>query len=258
MIGAIIGDIVGSRFEFDNTSDYNFELFTKECDFTDDTICTVAIAFALVNGSSYEESLRYWCSQYPYPKGGYGASFSKWLHSPDPKPYNSFGNGSAMRVSPVAWWFDDLEEVKREAEKTAMPTHDHPEGIKGAVAVAHAIWHFRKCGGLDGFAALANEYYPNFERTKFVRGEFDETCMGTVPLAFQIIMKSTSFEDAIRRAVSWGGDSDTIGAIVGSIAEAVWGIPDEISNKTFNYLSSAMDLAIGEFYKYLNDRELYG
>ena len=134
MIGAIIGDIVGSRFEFNNTDDLNFELFTDECSFTDDSICTLAIAYALVSGISYEESLRFWCSSYPNPMGAYGGSFARWLASSNPKPYNSFGNGSAMRVSPVAWWFDNLDNVQREAEKTALPTHNHPEGIKGAVA----------------------------------------------------------------------------------------------------------------------------
>ena len=131
MIGAIIGDIVGSRFEFNNTDDLNFELFTDECSFTDDSICTLAIAYALVSGISYEESLRFWCSSYPNPMGAYGGSFARWLASSNPKPYNSFGNGSAMRVSPVAWWFDNLDDVQREAEQTALPTHNHPEGIKG-------------------------------------------------------------------------------------------------------------------------------
>lgn len=113
MIGAIIGDIVGSRFEFNNTDDLNFELFTDECNFTDDSICTLAIAYALVSGISYEESLRFWCSSYPNPMGAYGGSFARWLASSNPKPYNSFGNGSAMRVSPVAWWFDNLDDVQR-------------------------------------------------------------------------------------------------------------------------------------------------
>ena len=144
MLGAMIGDIAGSKYEFNNTFDYDFEMFGEGCDFTDDTICTVAIADAIQNGRSYQESLLDWCRRYPSPKGAYGGRFALWIRSLDPQPYNSFGNGSAMRVSPVAWLFDDLSQVLEEAEKTALPTHNHPEGIKGAKAVAHAIWHFRK------------------------------------------------------------------------------------------------------------------
>lgn len=144
MLGAIIGDIAGSKYEFNNTFDYDFEMFGEGCDFTDDTICTVAIADAILNGRSYQESLLDWCRRYPSPKGAYGGRFAGWIRSLDPQPYNNFGNGSAMRVSPVAWLFDDLSQVLEEAEKTAFPTHNHPEGIKGAKAVTHAIWHFRK------------------------------------------------------------------------------------------------------------------
>ena len=140
----MIGDIAGSKYEFNNTFDYDFEMFGEGCDFTDDTICTVAIADAILNGRSYQESLLDWCRRYPSPKGAYGGRFAGWIRSLDPQPYNSFGNGSAIRVSPVAWLFDDLSQVLEEAEKTALPTHNHPEGIKGAKAVAHAIWHFRK------------------------------------------------------------------------------------------------------------------
>lgn len=161
MIGAIIGDIVGSRFEFNNTDDLNFELFTDECSFTDDSICTLAIAYALVSGISYEESLRFWCSSYPNPMGAYGGSFARWLASSNPKPYNSFGNGSAMRVSPVAWWFDNLNDVQREAEQTALPTHNHPEGIKGAVATASAIFIARK-HGKDAMLESMKEFYPQW------------------------------------------------------------------------------------------------
>lgn len=144
MLGAMIGDIVGSKYEFNNTFDYDFEMFGGGCDFTDDTICTVAIADAIQNGRNYQESLLDWCRRYPSPKGAYGGRFAAWICSLNPQPYNSFGNGSAMRVSPVAWLFDDLSQVLEEAEKTALPTHNHPEGIKGAKAVAHAIWYFRK------------------------------------------------------------------------------------------------------------------
>ena len=143
MLGAIVGDIAGSKYEFNNTFDYDFEMFGEGCDFTDDTISTVAIADAILNGRNYQESLLDWSRRYPSPKGAYGGRFAGWMHSLDPQPYNSFGNGSAMRVSPVAWLFDDLSQVLEEAEKTALPTHNHPEGIMGAKAIAHAIWYFR-------------------------------------------------------------------------------------------------------------------
>lgn len=254
MIGAIVGDIVGSRFEFNNTDRYDFELFTKDCDYTDDTICTVAIADAILRGIPYGEALHDWCNRYPTPKGGYGGSFARWVHSDTPQPYNSFGNGSAMRVSPTAWAFDDLELVLAEAEKTALPTHSHEEGIKGASAVAHAIYHLRQLHDLGAFENVANLYYPRFMLKEYYSGVFDETCMGTVPLCFKILRVSSSFEDAIRRAISWGGDSDTIGAIVGSMAEAMWGVPDSIWHKAFDYLPSDMLDVISGFYKRLNNK----
>ena len=269
MLGAIIGDIVGSKYEFNNTFDYDFEMFGEGCDFTDDTICTVAIADAILNGRSYQESLLDWCRRYPSPKGAYGGRFAGWIRSLDPQPYNSFGNGSAMRVSPVAWLFDDLSQVLEEAEKTALPTHNHPEGIKGAKAVAHAIWHFRKSRfseeskdseneetkglknenakaskdeneTIQGFMSIARSYYEDFDTRVYPKGKFDETCMDAVPLSFYLLSQASSFEDAIRLAISHGGDSDTIGAIVGSIAEARFGIPQEMKEKALSYLPDDM------------------
>ena len=269
MLGAMIGDIAGSKYEFNNTFDYDFEMFGEGCDFTDDTICTVAIADAILNGRSYQESLLDWCRRYPSPKGAYGGRFAGWIRSLDPQPYNSFGNGSAMRVSPVAWLFDDLSQVLEEAEKTALPTHNHPEGIKGAKAVAHAIWHFRKSrfseGSKDseneetkglknenakaskdenetiqGFMSIARSYYEDFDTRVYPKGKFDETCMDAVPLSFYLLSQASSFEDAIRLAISHGGDSDTIGAIVGSIAEARFGIPQEMKEKALSYLPDDM------------------
>lgn len=248
MIGAIVGDIIGSRFEFNNTRSRNFELFTNDCDFTDDTICTVAIADALVSGSrDYEDRLRYWCKKYPFPTGGYGCSFAQWLNSANPVPYNSLGNGSAMRVSPVALWCNTLDEVKREAERTAMPTHNHKEGVIGAVSVAHAIFCLKRGCGKDGLIQIGNEYYPGFLNRRYVYGNFDETCPGTVPLCFYIMAHSTGFEDAIRNAITIGGDSDTIGAIVGSMAEALWGIPVHIEQKIYQYLPKEMIDVINDF-----------
>ena len=144
MLGAITGDIVGSRFEFNNNRSTEFDLFANGCSFTDDTICTVAIADAVLKGVSFERSLRHWCLKYPTPKGAYGGSFAVWLRSPAPMPYNSFGNGSAMRVSPVAWLFDDRETVLRKARESAECTHNHPEGIKGAKCIADCIFHARR------------------------------------------------------------------------------------------------------------------
>ena len=269
MLGAILGDIAGSKYEFNNTFDYDFEMFGEECDFTDDTICTVAIADAILNGRSYQESLLDWCRRYPSPKGAYGGRFAQWIRSLDPQPYNSFGNGSAMRVSPVAWLFDDLSQILEEAEKTALPTHNHPEGIKGAKAVAHAIWYFRKSNfsedykdseneetkrlnnenakaskdeneTIQGFMSIARSYYEDFDTRVYPKGKFDETCMDAVPLSFYLLSQASSFEDAIRLAISHGGDSDTIGAIVGSIAEARFGIPQEIKDRAIDYLPKDM------------------
>ena len=269
MLGAMIGDIVGSKYEFNNTFDYDFEMFGGGCDFTDDTICTVAIADAILNGRNYQESLLDWCRRYPSPKGAYGGRFAAWIRSLNPQPYNSFGNGSSMRVSPVAWLFDDLSQVLEEAEKTALPTHNHPEGIKGAKAVAHAIWYFRKSKfseeskdseneetkglknenakaskdeneTIQGFMSIARSYYEDFDTRVYPKGKFDETCMDAVPLSFYLLSQTSSFEDAIRLAISHGGDSDTIGAIVGSIAEVRFGIPQEMKEKAISFLTDDM------------------
>ena len=248
MLGAIIGDIVGSRFEFNNTHKTDFKLFHKDCSFTDDTICTVAIADAILRNSSYQESLLRWCRSYPNPMGGYGGRFGQWVNSNNPQPYNSFGNGSAMRVSPVAWAFDNLDDVLAEAEKTALPTHNHPEGIKGAKAVAHAIWHFRTGGTPREFLSITNSYYPDFSPALATIGKFDETAMGTVPLCLNIITGSTDYEDAIRNAIALGGDSDTIAAIVGSIAEARWGVPWHIGERAIQFLPQSMQNVIHLFY----------
>lgn len=248
MLGAIIGDIVGSRFEFNNTHKLDFELFHKDCSFTDDTICTVAVADAILRKCSYQESLLRWCRSYPNPMGGYGCRFGQWVNSNNPQPYNSFGNGSAMRVSPVAWAFDNLDDVLAEAEKTALPTHNHPEGIKGAKAVAHAIFSMRNCGVERNLIDVANQYYPDISISSIPRGRFDETCMGTVPLALYFVYMAHSFEEAIRKAVAWGGDSDTIAAIVGSIAEARWGVPWHFGQKALELLPKSMQDVIHLFY----------
>lgn len=248
MLGAIIGDIVGSRFEFNNTNSMDFELFTDESTYTDDTICTVAIADAILSGKSYKDSLLEWCRKYPNPKGAYGGSFARWIHSEDPQPYNSFGNGSAMRVSPIGWAFESFPQVLSEAEKTASVTHNHPEGIKGAVCIAHMIWAGRHIASRDYLYQISRQYYPTWERTIPVIGKFDETCQGTIPTCFWALFHANSFEDAIRKAITFGGDSDTIGAIVGSVAETIWDLPDGLRDSTLSKLPSDMRNVIEQFY----------
>ncbi len=250
MIGAIIGDIVGSDYEFDNTSDYDFPLFGEYSDFTDDTICTVAVADAILKHIDYQSSMRHWCRQYPHPKGEYGSFFMNWVMRPDPYPYNSFGNGSAMRVSPVAWLFDTEEDVMREAEKSAAITHNHLEGIKGAQAIAVAIFRMRTAQNKSGqiFEDVAREFYGDdiFENLP-PKGFFDVTCQGCVPLSLFLASCATSFEDAIRLAVSYGGDSDTVGAIVGSLAEAQFEVPADLRTKALSYLPSQMQSVVTAF-----------
>lgn len=243
MLGAIIGDIAGSSYEFDNTSDYNFPMFNHEKDFTDDTICTVAVADAIMSDGDYQAALRKWCRKYPHPTGEYGGYFFDWVMRPDPYPYNSFGNGSAMRVSPVAWLFDNEQDVVNQAEQSAAVTHNHPEGIKGAVAIAVAIFRMRtvplKSPAI--FENVAKEYYGDSVFSNLPeKGFFDVTCQGCVPLALFIASIATSFEDAIRLAVSYGGDTDTVGAIVGSLAEAQYKIPGYMAEKAKSYLPQEM------------------
>jgi len=254
MLGALIGDIVGSRWEFYPTNDYNFEWLSLENGFTDDTICTIAVADALLHGRDFGESIHDWCRRYPNPKGGYGGRFAQWVHSDDPQPYNSFGNGSAMRVSPVAHWYDNVDEVFDAAAATALPSHNHDEGIKGAQTVALAIFRALQHG------EQAPEYIDNIldECVQFsgydinikkadVINRFDETCQGTVPVALWIIGISDSFEDAVRKAVSLGADADTLGAIVGSIAEAIWGIPIEMKQQILPYLTDEIKEVVNQF-----------
>ena len=264
MLGAIIGDIVGSRWEFNPTNDYNFEWLSDENDFTDDTICTVAVADALLHGRDFGESIHDWCNRYPHPMGGYGGRFAQWVRCENPLPYNSFGNGSAMRVSPVAHWFDTLDEVLDAAAATAIPSHNHDEGIKGAQTVAMAIFRALQLKRQDKQVAqhideILKEcvefsgYDINITKEAVVN-RFDETCQGTVPVALWIIGNSTSFEDAVRKAVSLGADADTLGAIVGSIAEAIWGIPKEMKLQALEYLPSDMKEVVTRFYRnYIQD-----
>lgn len=255
MLGAIIGDIVGSRYEFNPTNDYNFEMFAAGSDFTDDTVCTIAVADALLRGSDYGESIHRWCRKYPYPKGGYGGRFRQWVMSDSPRPYGSFGNGSAMRVSPIGWLFFNPEDAVEEAAKTAECTHNHPEGVKGACTVALAISlanNMKKAGGEVDVDALIDQcvgfsgYDINIDRRRVVN-KFDETCQGTIPVALWIVKNSSGFEDALRQAISLGADADTLGAIVGGIAEAIWGIPEWMKKKALSYLPMEMTDVLSAF-----------
>ena len=240
MLGAIIGDIVGSRFEFNNTSDFDFELFTSACDYTDDSICTIAVADAILNDKSYQEATLEWCRKYPHPMGSYGGSFARWIRSAHPEPYGSFGNGSAMRVSAVGWLFDTEEEVLEQAGKSAEITHNHPEGIKGAQAVALAIYLARKGETKEMILEHMRDYYPTFTEPRLGANPFNETCQGTLPICLGIIERANNFEEAIRYAIAVGGDSDTIGAIVGGMAEAIWGVPETIKAQALEYLPEEM------------------
>lgn len=259
MLGAIIGDIVGSRWEFNPTNDYGFEWLSDRNGFTDDTICTVAVADALLHGRDFGENIHDWCNRYPNPMGGYGGRFAQWVHSDNPQPYNSFGNGSAMRVSPVAHWYKHIDEVLDAAAATALPSHNHDEGIKGAQTVALAIFRALQFGeqAPDHIGEILKEcvqfsgYDININKSDVIN-RFDETCQGTVPVALWIIGISNSFEDAVRKAVSLGADADTLGAIVGSIAEAIWGIPLNIRKSIKSFLPEEMNDIVIEFYEMIN------
>ena len=231
MLGAVIGDIAGSRFEFDNYRHTDFDIFSPDSDFTDDTICTVAIADWVLQGCNdhLASILQGWCRAYPCPKGAYGGRFSQWIEWKDPEPYNSWGNGSAMRVSAVGWAFATLEETLHFAEQSAAVTHNHPEGIKGAQAVAAAIfWARTGMGKAQIKENITRQFgYDLSQSCDQIRPHyhFNESCQKTVPQAVTAFLESDDFEHAIRLAVSLGGDSDTLAAITGSIAEAYYGIP---------------------------------
>lgn len=226
MLGAVIGDIAGSRFEFDNYRHTDFDIFSPDSDFTDDTICTGAIADWVLQGcnDNLASILQGWCRAYPYPKGAYGGRFSQWIEWKDPEPYNSWGNGSAMRVSAVGWAFASLEETLHFAEQSAIVTHNHPEGIKGAQAVAAAIfWARTGIGKAQIKENITRQFgYDLSQSCDQIRPHyhFNESCQETVPQAITAFLESDDFEHAIRLAVSLGGDSDTLAAITGSIAEA--------------------------------------
>ncbi|HVG45804.1 MAG TPA: ADP-ribosylglycohydrolase family protein [Longimicrobium sp.] len=224
MIGAIAGDVIGSVHEHSRKKSANFLLFDGRCRFTDDTVLTVATAWAILTDTPYGMAYHAFGRRYPF--AGYGASFLEWLASPRPRPYHSWGNGSAMRVSPVGWAFDSREAVLREAERSAAVTHDHPEGIKGAQATALAVFLARSGAGKEEIRGeLVWRFAYDLNRTvEQIRDgyEWDVSCQGSVPEAIVAFLDSTDFEDAIRLAVSLGGDADTQAAIAGGIAHAFY------------------------------------
>ena len=222
MLGAIVGDIVGSVYEFNNYRGLDFPLFTPRSTFTDDSVLTFATAKVLLDGLDYAATYQNFARR--YPNRGYGGYFYRWIYSKDPKPYNSFGNGSAMRVSPVGFAFESMEETLAEAQRSAEVTHNHPEGIKGAQAVALAIYLARH--------AASKAQIRTSEQIRQVN-RHDETCPGSVPEAIIAFLESNDFEHAIRLAISLGGDSDTIACMAGGIAQAFYGgIPQEITTET--------------------------
>jgi ADP-ribosylglycohydrolase len=243
MIGAICGDVIGSVHEGTPAKTKQFPLFVHESTFTDDTVLTVAIADAIRRGTDFCISLRRWGRRYPY--AGYGAWFRDWLFRENASPYNSFGNGAAMRVAPIGWAFDDLDCVLREAARSAAVSHDHPEGIKGAQAVAAAVFWARRGESKHKIAALLSHRF-GYDCSAEIsvlqsRGGFDVTCQGTVPAAVGAFLHSTDFEDAARNAVSFGGDADTLACIAGAIAEAHYGgVPPAIQLEVLGRLDEVL------------------
>lgn len=254
MIGAIIGDIVGSRFEFveDGYRGKDFALFASGCRFTDDSLMTLAVAKSLLLSKGNYDNLGELTIQImkdiakPYPRIGWGGMFYKWLFERS-VPYNSYGSGAGMRISPVGWVAESEEEVKELSKIVTEVSHNHPEGIKGAEAIAMAVYLARIGKSKEEIREKLQEYYPKLKDKNFtienIHGSYgyDDygdwvTCQGSIPQAIIAFLDSTSFEDAIRNAVCIGGDSDTIGAMAGSIAEAYYGVPFELAEKALSYL----------------------
>lgn len=250
MIGAVIGDIIGSVYEWHPLKTEEFPLFSDQSRFTDDTVLTVAVADAILNRRDYAQTI--WEYGNKYPQAGYGRSFLSWLQKQDRLPYNSYGNGSAMRVSPVGWAFNHVEEVLAEAEKTAAVTHDHPEGIKGAQAVALTVylarqghskaqikWEIEQRFAYD-LGRTLSEIRPGYT--------FDVSCQGSVPESIIAFLESVDYVDAVRKAVSLGGDSDTMACIAGSIAQAYYRyIPEDVMAPAQQRLDSELLQVIDAF-----------
>ncbi|MFM8319844.1 MAG: ADP-ribosylglycohydrolase family protein [Chloroflexota bacterium] len=247
MLGAIAGDIIGSRFEWHNASHFDFHLFHPDCRFTDDTVLTLALADSLLSGVPYVQKLKEYYRR--YPEAGFGGSFRRWAQSGSLLPYNSYGNGSAMRVSPVGFAYDDLELVLSEAERSAAVTHNHPQGILGAQAIAAAIFWARKGASKDEIRRQVIERF-GYRLDDTVAGlhgvyTFDVSCQGSVPQALIAFLESSDYESAIRSAIYIGGDSDTIACMTGGIAQAYYktlpaGLLDEVLARLDAHLAGVL------------------
>lgn len=250
MIGAIAGDIIGSVYEHAPIKTRDFPLFQPASRFTDDTVLTVAVAHAILSGRPYRDSVRRFAQR--HPDAGYGGSFFRWLHTEDPRPYGSWGNGAAMRVSPVGYAFDSEDDVLREARRSAEITHDHPEGVKGAQAAALAVFLARTGQGKEAIRArLAADFGYDLARSvaQIRPGyAFDVSCQGSVPEAIVAFLDADSYEDAVRNAVSLGGDSDTLACIAGAIAAAFHGgVPAPIRDQALARLAPDLREIAEEF-----------
>lgn len=272
MLGAIIGDIAGSRFECNNYRHKDFALFTAASTITDDSVMTLAVAKAVMAAAAGRSApgwdraslgrLQEYAVRFmreigrKYPNCGYGGRFQQWLISAAPAPYHSFGNGAAMRVSPAAFAAATQEEALGLAEAVTVVTHNHPEGIKGAQAVAAAIFLARRKGSKEDIRAeITGKYYPLDFTLDTIRAayRFDATCQGSVPQAIQAFLEASSFEDTVRNAVSIGGDSDTIAAIAGSLAEAYYGIPAALKAKALPYLDPELRQICRQWTAFMRD-----
>ncbi len=243
MIGAIAGDIIGSVYENNNVNSTSFPLFSQESKFTDDTVLTVALADSILFGSEYTDKLKEYYNL--YPNAGYGTGFIRWASSSEREAYNSWGNGAAMRVSPIGFAYDSLEEVLEMARKSAEVTHNHEEGVRGAQAIAAAVFLARTGKDKTEIADYISKTfaYKLDEPLESVRErhQHDVSCQATVPPAIIAFLESENFEDAIRKAISIGGDSDTIACITGGIAHAFYGdIPESIEDKVYENLDSRL------------------
>ena len=239
MFGSIAGDIIGSVYEWDRIKTTDFPLFQERCDYTDDSVLTVATAYSILNNVSYAQSYKDFSRR--YPGRGYGGRFQEWIISDILEPYNSWGNGSAMRVSPVGFAYESIEEVLEQAKQSAEVTHNHPEGIKGAQATVLAIFLARKGEDKETIRKeIADRFNYDLKRTvDEIRPDyyFNESCQETVPEAIIAFLDSEDYEHSIRLAVSLGGDSDTLACITGGIAEAYYrGVPEHIINETLNII----------------------
>ena len=252
MLGAIAGDIIGSVYENEPVKTKNFQLYGPESRFTDDTVLIVAVADSLLSGKSYAASMKQWGRR--YPQAGYGQNFYQWLMSRCSVAYNSFGNGSAMRVSPVGWAFDTLDKTLEEARRSAEPTHNHPEGIKGAQVVAGSIFLCRQRKTKVEIKEWV-EKFSGYDLNRTVQSirpgyQFEVSCMASVPEAIICFLESDGFEDAVRLAISLGGDADTQACISGAIAHAFYKIiPKEIEEETIKRLPDNMKAIFTDFQK---------